>query len=214
MLKNRQMEIFLYLLKEKQTTHKELAAQHDVSVKTIQRDIDALSASGIPITCRQGKYGGISIDKSYKLSRSLLTEADLQTITIALTMYDAFAAVPHKEQVLQKLALIAPDLIRLYERDANEYFIVDILPEKIDMENAVFSILNKALDEELYVDVSIEGNTLRIAPISYVMRTDGLYLYAFQTDYLLLRTVDISGAALTDIEFERNFIPYRENHCK
>ncbi|WP_194841583.1 helix-turn-helix transcriptional regulator [Sporosarcina obsidiansis] len=211
MIRNRQMEILLHLLKVKHTTHRELATLFEVSIKTIQRDIDALSTLGIPITCKQGKYGGIYIEESYKLSRSLLTNEDLQSITIALTMYDAFSTTKHKDQVMKKLALIAPELVYLYEQDATDYFIVDILPEKIDMTNTVFTILNKSLDEEYYVNITIARDKLKIAPISYVLRSDGLYLYAFHEEYLLLKTSDIISAELTNEEYSRNFISYREN---
>nr|WP_213582636.1 HTH domain-containing protein [Paenibacillus sp. J2TS4] len=55
-------KLFIYLLLDKKrATSKELAEHFEVSVRTILRDIETLSAAGIPIYTLQGKGGGISI---------------------------------------------------------------------------------------------------------------------------------------------------------
>ncbi|WP_330948861.1 helix-turn-helix transcriptional regulator [Virgibacillus sp. MG-45] len=211
MIRNRQLEILLYLLKVKKSTHRELANQFEVSVKTIQRDIDQLSIMGIPVTCKQGNQGGIYIDEQYKLSRSLLSDADLQSIIFALSLYDSISAKKHKESVLKKLVLLSPDLIYLLENDANEYFVVDMPFDKINMKEERYAKINACLDEEYYLQIDHLGKQKTIAPISYVLRPDGLYLYAFSTTYELIKTDEIENAVVTNLPFERNFIPYKEN---
>lgn len=61
---------------------------------------------GLPIICKQGNQGGIYLEESYKL-----TNEDLQTITFALSMYDSISIKKHKDRVLNKLSLIAPEII-------------------------------------------------------------------------------------------------------
>ena len=53
----------------------------EVSVRTIYRDIDSISSTGIPIYTTQGKSGGIEIAKEFVLNKSLLTENEKKTDT-------------------------------------------------------------------------------------------------------------------------------------
>lgn len=199
------------MLKTKKVTHKELAKTFEVSIKTIQRDIDKLSMMGVPIYCKQGNQGGIYIKESYKLSSSFLTNENLQTITFALSMYDSISTKKHKDDVLKKLALISPDLIHLMESDAEDYFVVDLVEEKIDMTESVYEKINYCLDEERMLTVIADEARLFVAPISYVLRPEGLYLYAFEKEYILLKISSITYSEITDEEFERTFIPYKNN---
>ena len=210
MIRNRQVELLLYLLKVKHTTHRELSLTFEVSVKTIQRDIDKLSVMGIPVTCKQGNQGGIFIEENYKLSRSFLNNEDLQSITFALSIYDSISAKKHKDSVMKKLALISPDLIHLFENDANDYFVVDLVEDRIDMKGRIYDDINYCLDEEQYLRIVVGEKQMVVAPISYVLRPEGLYLYAFEEEYLLIKIVTINNSEITEMEFERNFIPYNK----
>ena len=58
---NRLFEITSILLNRRTVTAAELAERFGVSVRTIYRDIDALSASGVPVYTSQGAGGGISL---------------------------------------------------------------------------------------------------------------------------------------------------------
>ncbi|MCG3088448.1 HTH domain-containing protein [Sporosarcina sp. MB25] len=211
MMKSRQIEMLLYLLKVKKTTHEELAKKFEVSIKTIQRDIDTLSVMGIPVTCKKGNQGGILIDEKYKLSRTLLTNEDLQSIVFALSLYDSVSKRNHGEEILKKLALISPDMIYLLAKDANEYFVVDLFKEKLDLSGMVYEHINACLDEEYLLDITVGSERMKVAPISYVLRADGLYLYAFAEEYVLIKVSDILYSKVTGEEFERNFLQYEEN---
>ncbi|WP_068774474.1 YafY family protein [Paenibacillus sp. FJAT-26967] len=211
MIRNRQIEILLYLLKVKKTTHEELANIFEVSIKTIQRDVDKLSMMGVPVTCKQGNQGGVYIDENYKLSRSFFDNEDLLNITFALSVYDSISTKKHKDSIMKKLALIAPDLVYLFAHDSDEYFVVDILNEKIDMTEVVYKNINHCFDEEYCLSLSIDDKSMVVAPISYVLRSDGLYLYALDEKYILIKISDIQSSQVTDVEFERNFIPYKKN---
>ena len=62
----------------------ELAEKFEVSVRTIYRDLDAISAAGIPIYTVQGKGGGIFILPEFVLEKSLLTPQEKEQILMAL----------------------------------------------------------------------------------------------------------------------------------
>lgn len=210
-MKNRQFEIMVYLLKVKKTTHRELASRFEVSLKTIQRDIDQLSMLGVPIICKQGNQGGIYLTENYKLDTSFFTKQDLHVITFALSMFDSVSSKKKKSEVLNKLALISPESIQLYENDAEEYFVVDLVDEEIDLSKEIYRQINICLDEEIKLEITFNGEKYEIAPISYVLRKTGLFLYAFEKDYWLIKIDEIEKANILKKEFERAFLPFKNN---
>ena len=79
MQESRLFKIVYYLLNKGRTTAAELAGKFEVSVRTIYRDIDALSEAGIPIYAETGRNGGISLMDEFVLDRVLLSEGERQT---------------------------------------------------------------------------------------------------------------------------------------
>ena len=84
MAKGRLFEILYYLIDKKETTANELAEYFEVSVRTIYRDLDRLLVAGIPIITKQGSKGGVSLDKSYVLDKTLLDNHEQEQILLAL----------------------------------------------------------------------------------------------------------------------------------
>jgi len=75
----------IYILMNKETvTAGELAERFEVSTRTIYRDIEALSIAGIPVYCRKGKNGGISLTEEFVLNKMLITKEEQQEILAAL----------------------------------------------------------------------------------------------------------------------------------
>ena len=156
----------------------------EVSVKTIQRDVDKLSMMGVPVTCKQGNQGGIYIEKSYKLTESFFTNEDLQTITIALSMYDSISSNQNKDHVMKKLALISPELVDLLETDANDYFVVDFAGEKIDMTENMYKKINYCLDEEVLLAITSVMSKSWLRPlVMYCGRKGYTYTLTTKTIY-------------------------------
>jgi predicted DNA-binding transcriptional regulator YafY len=54
----------------------ELARELEVSVRTIYRDVEALSAAGVPVSTEVGRNGGIRIDPTYRIAGLPLVDAD------------------------------------------------------------------------------------------------------------------------------------------
>lgn len=81
---NRRLGIVYLLMKKKAVTAAELAGHYEVSVRTIYRDIEALSMIGIPIYAQKGRNGGISLTEQFVLDRMLVTEEEQKQILAAL----------------------------------------------------------------------------------------------------------------------------------
>lgn len=88
MKSERQLAILTVLLQKDIITISELAKKLEVSTRTIQRDIDDLNLSGIPIVSKQGLGGGISILDSFKLDKTLLSSNEMAAILSGLRSLD------------------------------------------------------------------------------------------------------------------------------
>ncbi|WP_455715855.1 helix-turn-helix transcriptional regulator [Anaerosporobacter sp.] len=81
---NRLFEILYILLQKRCITAKELADRFEVSVRTIYRDIDALSFAGVPVYTKKGRYGGIYLLDNYVFDKSLVSKSEQRDILAAL----------------------------------------------------------------------------------------------------------------------------------
>lgn len=80
----RLFEIVYLLLDREKLSARELAERFEVSTRTIYRDVETLSAAGIPIYMSKGKGGGISLLPDFVLNKAVLNDADKNSILSAL----------------------------------------------------------------------------------------------------------------------------------
>lgn len=98
----RLFEIVYLLLERENVTAKELAERFEVSERTIYRDVDALSAAGIPVYTAKGKGGGIRLLPAFVLNKSVLSQKEQENILFGLQSLSA-ARYPEAGAVLEKL---------------------------------------------------------------------------------------------------------------
>ena len=103
MQESRLFKIIYYLLDKGQATAPELAEKLEVSVRTIYRDIDALSGAGIPIYAEAGRNGGIHLMNDFVLDKAVLSKEEKQEILTALQSIHAVRSMGGS-QTLQKLS--------------------------------------------------------------------------------------------------------------
>lgn len=105
MQESRLFKIVYYLLDKGQATATELAEKFEVSVRTIYRDIDALSGAGVPVYTETGRNGGIHLMKNFVLDKALLSEEERREILTALQSINITPNISGS-QTLQKLSAI------------------------------------------------------------------------------------------------------------
>jgi predicted DNA-binding transcriptional regulator YafY len=78
------LEIAYLLMSGKVLTAGALAQRFEVSKRTIYRDVEALSAAGIPVYMTRGRGGGIALSPGSSLGRAVLTEEEKADVLASL----------------------------------------------------------------------------------------------------------------------------------
>ena len=104
----RRAEIISILMDRRRITAKELAEEFNVTVRTIQNDIQALSL-GFPIYTRQGGDGGIFVGDNYKPYMNTLTPLELKVLHEMYGLADGI----HKKVLFQLIRKYGPDKLEL-----------------------------------------------------------------------------------------------------
>ena len=77
---DRLLSLLLTLQTEGKVKARELAQRLEVSPRTIYRDLDALTAAGVPVYAEPGPTGGVALLNNYKTQLTGLSRAELQTL--------------------------------------------------------------------------------------------------------------------------------------
>lgn len=80
---DRLLSIMLLLQVHRRVTARELAKRLEVCERTILRDMEALSVSGIPVMAERGAGGGWSLLEEYQTKLTGLTPAEIQSLFLA-----------------------------------------------------------------------------------------------------------------------------------
>jgi predicted DNA-binding transcriptional regulator YafY len=205
---SRLVTVLLLLQSRGQLTAAELAAELEVSERTIHRDVDALSASGVPVYAERGPHGGIRLVDGYRTRLTGLTGDEAEALFLAgipgaaaeLGLSTVVAAAQ-----LKVLASLPPELrtraSRLVERfhlDAADWFRASQpVPHLAALSDAVWSSTRIAID--YWRDDEIVRRVLE--PLGLVLKAGTWYVVASVAGQV--RTYRISRVAAAEPTTER-----------
>ncbi|WEV27022.1 WYL domain-containing protein [Streptomyces sp. 71268] len=92
MKSDRLLSILLLLQTRARVPAAELAERLEVSVRTIYRDVESLSAAGVPVYAERGRHGGISLLPGYRTDVTGLTSHEARAL-FALTAPGSHSAL-------------------------------------------------------------------------------------------------------------------------
>ncbi|MDD7794737.1 helix-turn-helix transcriptional regulator [Clostridium sp. 'White wine YQ'] len=190
---SRLFQIIYILLEKKSVTAKELAENFEVSVRTIYRDIDALSEAGIPVYSTQGKGGGISLIENYVLNKSLLSHVEQDKILIALQSLTA-TGYPELKDTLSKLS-------SFFNKSNTNWIEVDFSNwGKYDKQKDIFNILRNSILENRVINFSYfnsigEKSNRNVEPFKLLFKEKAWYLIGYCIEKSSVRTFKITRMA-------------------
>ena len=211
----RLLDILFYLLRcNSKVTIKKLSEIFNVSTKTIRRDLDKLSILGIPIIIYRGVDGGVEIDKNYIISKYILKYSDYESLIFALYIGEKISKDISESFLIDKFKLVDNDRCSKVLSNLRERFIIDLYEEEFDTKNEICKEIDKSLDNKSFIQLEVKGNKFEVYPISYVLRKEGLCLYCYREEYMIILINKISNAIMCSKSYDGTIISYTENKDK
>lgn len=205
MKSDRLLAITMMLINNKKMSAKELADYFEVSVRTIQRDMEHLAMAGVPIFADVGKNGGYRIAPGYKLSNNFLNSGEATMLVALLKNIEHLVPYDEAKSMTNKLRTILPD------EGKDEKLIFSMSPQSRDsMNHEHMKIITKARESLkkvsiVYIDANFTETTRCIAPYRLVMMGSVWYVYAYcdeREDFRLFKLNRILECRLENESFE------------
>ena len=211
MLASRLLSILMLLQARGSMSARALAAEFEVSPRTIHRDIDQLSAAGVPVYAERGRGGGFRLLDGYRTNLTGFTQSEAEALFLAglpgpaaqLGLADVLNAARLK--LLAALpSRVQPEAERIASRlhlDATAWFRdADLSPSLPVVARAVWSghylKLNYKNGSALY--------PRKLGPLGLVLKGGVWYLVAQSGNMVrTYRVASMLDAAITDESFTR-----------
>lgn len=210
---DRLISLLMILQTKGQMTAQELAQRLEVSPRTIYRDLDALSAAGVPVYAERGPQGGCALLENYRTNLTGLTEGEVRALFMLTVpgLLNELGAGRAAEQALLKLtaALPAP-----FQKDAQ------LVRERIHLDPAAWfsppeptpylPVVQEAVWQERRLRMQYrraDGQWVRrlVDPYGLVAKASIWYMVAaLYSAPTVFRVSRIQEASLTDSTFQRN----------
>jgi predicted DNA-binding transcriptional regulator YafY len=124
---DRLLSIMLLLQTYRRMTAHDLANRLEVSERTIHRDMESLSAAGVPVVAERGAGGGWSLMGEYRTNLTGLNEAEIQALFLARSprLLDDLGLGKAAEAAFIKLFAAVPPAMRRDAESASQRIYVD-----------------------------------------------------------------------------------------
>lgn len=200
---NRLFEIVYLLMHKKTATARELAERFEVSTRTIYRDIETLSATGIPVYMSKGKGGGIFLLPEFVLNKAVLTDEEQENILSSLKAVHA-VDLSDKNTALNKLS-------SLFGESNTDWIEVDFSSWANNDESEIFnriktSILEKKVVRFSYANTQGQTSTREVEPLKLCFKGIAWYLYGYcrtKTDYRFFKLRRLKKLEVLEEQFSR-----------
>ncbi len=212
---SRLFKMLYYLLDRKCATAPELAAEFEVSARTIYRDVEALSSAGIPIYAEPGRNGGIYLLQDFVLDRAILSESERQEVLTAVQSILATGYAGGKEMLTKLSALFNVNTRNWLEVDFSRW-------GKRAYDNLKFEKLKTAVIQCKEIKIVYENtNSIRskriIQPLKISYKSKEWYLKAFcmeKQDFRIFKLNRILELEVLDNTFVPRPYPDIENNLQ
>ncbi len=126
--------ILLALQRTQSVSATHLARQFEVSTRTIYRDLQTLSALGVPIYTARGQGGGFRLREGYFLPPLTFSRGEGIVLLLGLSLLQSLHTFPFPAEVktaVQKLLVAVPEPLRTVLVQAEKVIGFEHLPDDI-----------------------------------------------------------------------------------
>jgi len=205
------LSILLYLQNEGKLSARELADRLEVSERTIMRDMESLSMSGIPVYAERGSSGGWLLAEGYRMKLTGMKAEELIALVIAThpALLADLGIEQHFNLALQKLFAATPVSIKQNAEQLQRKIHIDGASWHKAQESCPFlNIIQEATlsERKLCIHYKREGQELsvrNIHPLGLVAKRSVWYVVGQSSEGLrTYRVSRIAYAALLEDTFE------------
>jgi predicted DNA-binding transcriptional regulator YafY len=203
---DRLLSALLLLQAHGRLTGRQLAKRLEVSQRTVHRDMEALSAAGVPVFALRGAQGGWQLDEGWRTRVPGLDEAELRALLMAQPRVLGDARLARAaERALDKLMAALPASLREQAASIRQRLHVDTtgwsgVPESLSMLPIVQDAVSR--DRKLAIRYSPPGRERverTVDPLGLVAKGGSWYLVARTPDgFRTYRVSRIEEARLLD----------------
>lgn len=208
---DRLVALLLLLQSRQRASARLLAEQLEVSERTIYRDVDALSAAGVPVYAERGVTGGIVLSEGYRRALTFFSEDEVRALFVSGA--SPLADLGLERGLLQALEKLRGGLADVHRRAADESRSRIHLDQRRwnqpEPSRELLTALRRAVwdDRRLrlrYEDRTRKTTTRLVDPLGLVSKAGVWYLVARSADELRSFRVDrIRGAQTMAERFTR-----------
>lgn len=210
---SRLLGIVTYLLNREMVTCKELSEKFEVSERTIQRDMDYINMSGVPVVSLRGSQGGYAIVDTFRLKKQTIGSDDLASIERALRSIASSIKDKDSEATLEKIRSINCENLKSdYDVD------FDIIGENKEIQYCL-TVFRKAIHDDVstrfsYINSFGEISVKEVEPLSLCFKWYSWYLIGYDTSkkayriYKLSRISELVTHKANTIKHDKNLYTF------
>lgn len=126
----RLISLLVLLQNHRRLTAAEAAERLGVSIRTVRRDLDVLSAAGIPVYAERGRGGGLRLDAAYTTRLTGLSPAEAEALALLASpgIVADLDLARDFDGALEKIAAAVPAVHRARSRRARDRLLFDPVP--------------------------------------------------------------------------------------
>lgn len=209
---DRLLSLLMLLQTRRRLTARQLAAELEVSERTIYRDITALSAAGIPVVSEGGPGGGISLVERYRTDLTGLRPEEAQALSmlaIPEPLVRLGVGQELKTALLKLSAAVSPKAREQQEQARRRIHLDSVWWFQSEEPTPHLQTIQQAVWQDRLLRVTIQGafdalSEQVIAPYGLVAKASVWYLvYARGEKIRALRLASILAAQVLAEGFER-----------
>lgn len=203
---DRLLSALLLLQAHGRMTSRQLASRLEISERTAHRDMEALSAAGVPVLSVRGSRGGWQLDEQWRTRVPGLDEAELRAFLMAQprVIGDAPLAAA-AERAVDKLMAALPPSLRERATSIRQRLFVDTTGWYGSVEDlSALPVVQDAVSRDLKLAFRYKDEERTVDPLGLVAKGTSWYLVANTANgYRTFRVSRMQQVSVLDVRSER-----------